>query len=142
MWHTYFSLCLSRHICRQFLEKLEKFLYFGLLFFPPKTILLMFIQGFFIDESETKGRRYCLICHLFKPERAHHCSVCNRCVLNMDHHCPWLNNCIGFYNRKFFILLLFYALVLKIELLVFYFPLWLNYSTQIAVSLFLNPRQD
>ena len=29
----------------------------------------------------------------------------------MDHHCPWINNCIGFWNRKFFILLLIYVLL-------------------------------
>lgn len=67
--------------------------------------------GFMVGDSEQKRRRYCLMCHVFKPERCHHCSACNRCVLNMDHHCPWINNCVGFYNRKFFILLLFYVLV-------------------------------
>lgn len=64
--------------------------------------------GFYIGDAETKKKRYCLMCNVFKPERCHHCSVCNVCVLNMDHHCPWLNNCIGFFNRKFFMQMLFY----------------------------------
>ena len=45
------------------------------------------LWGFYMGDSETKRRRYCLMCHVFKPERCHHCSTCNRCVLNMDHHC-------------------------------------------------------
>lgn len=65
--------------------------------------------GFHLGDPENKRRRYCLMCNVFKPERCHHCSACNRCVLNMDHHCPWINNCIGFWNRKFFILLLIYV---------------------------------
>mmetsp|Transcript_2893 Transcript_2893/g.274 ORF Transcript_2893/g.274 Transcript_2893/m.274 type:complete len:128 (+) Transcript_2893:169-552(+) len=67
--------------------------------------------GFYIEKSEFKKRKYCLICHIFKPERCHHCSACNRCVLNMDHHCPWINNCVGFENRKFFILMLTYIVL-------------------------------
>jgi palmitoyltransferase len=68
--------------------------------------------GFYIGDEDYKRKRYCLICNAFKPERSHHCSVCNVCVLNMDHHCPWVDNCIGFYNRKYFMQLLFYLCLL------------------------------
>jgi len=61
--------------------------------------------GFYMGD-ETKRRRYCKMCNVWKPDRVHHCSNCNRCILNMDHHCPWINNCVGFYNRKFFMQLL------------------------------------
>lgn len=64
--------------------------------------------GFYMGD-ETKRRRYCKMCNVWKPDRVHHCSICNRCILNMDHHCPWVNNCVGFYNRKFFMQLLFYV---------------------------------
>jgi hypothetical protein len=68
--------------------------------------------GFHLGDPENKRRRYCLMCNVFKPERCHHCSACNRCVLNMDHHCPWINNCVGFWNRKYFLLLLIYVFIL------------------------------
>lgn len=56
--------------------------------------------------------RYCPICRVIKPDRAHHCTHCGQCVLKMDHHCPWVNNCVGHANYKFFLLFLFYAFVL------------------------------
>jgi hypothetical protein len=74
--------------------------------------------GFYVGDSDNKRRRYCLMCNVFKPERCHHCSICNRCVLNMDHHCPWINNCIGFFNRKYFMQMLFYMNLTLIFILI------------------------
>jgi len=73
--------------------------------------------GFYMGD-ETKRRRYCKMCNVWKPDRTHHCSICNRCILNMDHHCPWINNCVGFYNRKFFMQLLLYVYVSLLLILV------------------------
>jgi hypothetical protein len=92
----------------------------------PGTIPLYW--GFYIGDAENKKKRYCLMCNVFKPERCHHCSVCNVCVLNMDHHCPWLNNCIGFFNRKFFIQMLFYLVLCVL------FILCLNAKTAYNIS--------
>jgi len=75
--------------------------------------------GFHLGDNENKRKRYCLMCNVFKPERCHHCSACNRCVLNMDHHCPWINNCVGFWNRKYFLLLLIYVFIITYTTAIF-----------------------
>mmetsp|Transcript_33997 Transcript_33997/g.85946 ORF Transcript_33997/g.85946 Transcript_33997/m.85946 type:complete len:285 (-) Transcript_33997:194-1048(-) len=77
--------------------------------------------GFYMGD-ETKRRRYCKMCNVWKPDRTHHCSICNRCILNMDHHCPWINNCVGFYNRKFFIQLLSYVYMSLTVVVIFTIP--------------------
>ncbi len=33
--------------------------------------------------------RYCSVCQVYKPDRAHHCREVQRCVCKMDHFCPW-----------------------------------------------------
>ena len=32
--------------------------------------------GHYLNEPENRKKRYCLVCHVFKPERCHHCSTC------------------------------------------------------------------
>jgi len=107
-------------------------------------------------EAIPYGMKKCKKCYNPKPPRAHHCSVCNTCVLKMDHHCPWINNCVGFYNTRYFILMLLYLLggvftyfILSLPLVSFQefepfkrirselFPL--NFALSLAVSIVLLP---
>ncbi|XP_022815376.1 palmitoyltransferase ZDHHC15-like isoform X1 [Spodoptera litura] len=71
--------------------------------------------------------RYCNRCVLIKPDRAHHCSICARCVLKMDHHCPWVNNCVCFFNYKFFMLFLGYALFYCIFIMATCLPYFIKF---------------
>lgn len=68
------------------------------------------IPSFLMESKKTGERRHCRWCDKYKPDRAHHCRVCATCVLRMDHHCPWIYNCVGFFNYKYFFLLLFYSM--------------------------------
>lgn len=99
-----------------FVYHLILFLLFIALYLTIKTEPgeIPFYWGFRNGDSDMQRRRYCLMCNVFKPERCHHCSICNKCILNMDHHCPWINTCIGYYNRKFFLQMLLYIILLSI----------------------------
>lgn len=67
---------------------------------------------------ELEQYKFCEECQCHLPPRAHHCKKCERCVLRRDHHCSWLGTCIGYYNYKYFILLLYYQSIL-LSLIIF-----------------------
>jgi hypothetical protein len=80
---------------------------------------------YYVIASNLKGKQ-------FKYQRCHHCSTCQRCVLNMDHHCPWISNCVGYNNRKYFMLFLFYIILTLIFCLCFEIPSLLKYYVNIT----------
>jgi len=61
-------------------------------------------------ERKMDGRaRFCRMCGKYKPDRSHHSSNMGTCILEMDHYCPWIRNCVGYYNKKYFFLLVMYG---------------------------------
>jgi len=112
--------------------------YFNAVFTNPGRVdddeVLMSLKG--SDESEA-NTPVCQKCNHRKPPRAHHCKVCNSCVLLMDHHCPWINNCVGYFNRRFFVLFLFWTGVG----LVSYFVLVFEHVVKLLSKSPLPPNQ-
>ena len=65
-----------------------------------------------LERKVTTGAiRTCARCNRIKPDRCHHCRLCDQCVLKMDHHCPWIANCVGFFNYKYFFLMVTYGML-------------------------------
>jgi hypothetical protein len=83
--------------------------------------------------------RFCSTCFLYKPDRTHHCVTCNQCILRMDHHCPWLANCVGYHNYKYFLLVLFYAILCCVYVMAALIPRLINvFKPIVSTSYFLT----
>ncbi|KAK0407662.1 hypothetical protein QR680_003519 [Steinernema hermaphroditum] len=66
----------------------------------------------FAEVDSWNRLRYCYMCKLIKPDRAHHCMSCGFCVVKYDHHCPWINKCVSHRNYKYFVLYLIYGMII------------------------------
>ena len=68
---------------------------------------------------------WCDKCKMNQPPRAHHCKICQKCILKRDHHCFFTGTCIGYYNQRFFVMLVFYLMVASFG----YMPFLYRYTT-------------
>ena len=78
--------------------------------FEKRTTISEELKKGIIREYRLKLTR-CRNCYVARPPNVHHCGICHACILDKDHHCPWVNNCIGLFNKKYFILFNFYAIL-------------------------------
>ena len=95
--------------------------------FEPKTSINDTMKKT-IEEKYNIQLSRCTNCFVIRPINSHHCSVCHKCFIEHDHHCPWVNNCIALFNKKIFILFLFYSFIEVIysDILFFYYTLYKN----------------
>ena len=78
--------------------------------FEPRSPINEQLKKAIINNYRLKLTR-CRSCYVARPSNVHHCTICHCCVLEQDHHCPWVNNCVGLFNKKYFILYNFYAIL-------------------------------
>ena len=67
-----------------------------------------------LPDIPQSGWAHCPYCNHPAPPRTHHCRTCNKCILRRDHHCFFIGRCIGYFNQKYFLLLLLHAMTASI----------------------------
>ena len=103
--------------------------------FKPKTSIKEELKIIMIRNYRMKLTR-CKSCYVVRPHNSHHCKICHKCVLEQDHHCPWFSNCIGTFNKKYFILYNFYA-VLSV---IYSFIIFCYFTLYKHLSIFIQNR--
>lgn len=79
---------------------------------PDDPVPIKHTYLFGVEQKRSGNVRWCRFCKMHKPDRTHHCSKMGTCVLQFDHYCYYIRNCVGYRNKKYFLNLLFYGVVL------------------------------
>lgn len=88
------------------------------------------------ERNKYNELRYCYICMMFKPDRAHHCQICNKCILKYEHHCTLIGCCIGYFNYKYYLNLLLYIILSSFIYIVLFYEM----TKEITVVNILNSK--
>ena len=83
--------------------------------------------------------KWCVECKHHQPPRCHHCKICNKCILKRDHHCFFTGTCIGFYNQRYFVILVFYLALATAIYLPFLWRYFSLYADQDHWSAYFLP---
>lgn len=85
------------------------------------------IKGKILPSTLGPNWKFCTVCESTAPPRSWHCNTCNICILKRDHHCVFTSCCIGYYNLRYFLMLVLYLFIATVYATFYNTYFMLNY---------------